>query len=79
MTKKQFDQEMQRIKSLMSADPDRTDYFTGYIRGLKRAYSGGKFGIDNMHNLWMNLIFDTDMRKHARGLGYRDGMQWDKA
>jgi len=77
MTKKQLDQEMQRIKDLLSADPDRTDYLTGYMRGLKRAYSGGKFGVDKMHNLWMNLIFDTNERQRARGLGYRDGLQWD--
>ena len=77
MTRKQLDQEVQRIKALQSADPDRADYFTGYMRGLKRAYSGGKFGIDNMHNLWMKLIFDANKKKRARGLGYRDGLQWD--
>ncbi|HNS91268.1 MAG TPA: hypothetical protein PLP82_03445 [Deltaproteobacteria bacterium] len=75
MTRKQFDHEMQEARSIRQSDPDKADYFAGYIRGLRKAYRGGSFGVDKDHNLWMSLIFDADKKRHARGLGYRDGFQ----
>jgi hypothetical protein len=75
MTRKQYDDKMQQARSIRQGDPDKADYLAGYIRGLKRAYHGGSFGVDKDHNLWMNLIYDTNKRRHARGQGYRDGFQ----
>ncbi len=75
MKRKQFDQEMQEARSIQQADPEKVDYYAGYIRGLRKAYKGGSFGVDKDHNLWMSLIFDTDTKRHARGQGYRDGFQ----
>lgn len=75
MTKKEYDQEMLRAKTIRQEQPEKEDYYAGYMRGLRRAYSGGGFGVDREHNHWMNLIYSTKAKQQARGQGYHDGLQ----
>jgi hypothetical protein len=75
MTKKEYDHEMLRAKTIKQGEPDKAEYYAGYMRGLQKAYKGGGFGVDREHNRWMKLIYNTNAKQHARGLGYRDGLQ----
>ncbi len=50
---------------------ENKDYWRGYIRGLRRRYHGEKFGTDEEHEQWMNMIDDKD--REELGRGYRDG------
>lgn len=66
---------MRRAQAMAQLDesPLRQEYWTGYQRGLRRAYHGTKFGTQAEHKLWMSLIDDPDESREQRGLGYRDG------
>ena len=71
MDEQQFKHGMSRAKILWDVD-DNKDYWRGYIRGLRRRYYGEKFGTDEEHRRWMDMIYD-DYRKEL-GQGYRDGL-----
>ena len=75
MTKKEYDQEMLKAKTIRQEQPEKEDYYAGYMRGLRRGFHGGGFGVDREHTRWMNLIFNTSIRKQASGQGYRDGLE----
>ena len=54
---------------------DRSDYWHGYQRGLRRGFLGALFGTEKDHALWMRLADDgPDKANRERGLGYRDGL-----
>lgn len=59
-----------------SADSPRSEYWAGYIRGLRRLYHGERFGTPEEHEIWLGL---ADTRRDpvgiARGLGYRAGFE----
>ncbi len=69
----------QEFRSLMTradayaryVEPERSDYWTGYRRGLRRRYHGENFGTDDEHTLWLSLDGD----RAALGQGYRNGFQ----
>jgi hypothetical protein len=75
MTREQYDHEMRRAKIIRQENPDKAEYYAGYMRGLRIAYNGGSFGVDTEHTRWMNLIYNTNSKQRDRGLGYRDGLQ----
>jgi hypothetical protein len=75
MTKTEYDREMLRAKAIRQRDPDKAEYYAGYMSGLRRAYNGGGFGVDREHNRLLKLIYNTNAKQHARGQGYRDGLQ----
>jgi hypothetical protein len=74
MTKTEYDREMLRAKTIRQSEPDKEEYYAGYMCGLRIAYKGGGFGVDREHNRWMKLIYNTNAKQHARGQGYRDGL-----
>jgi hypothetical protein len=54
---------------------ERSDYWRGYQRGLRRGFQGELFGTDDEHKLWMHLADDsTHPSSRERGIGYRDGL-----
>ena len=55
-----------------SERPD-SDFWAGYVRGMRRLYHGENFGTIKGHILRMGLIDDRDEARKARGLGYRFG------
>jgi hypothetical protein len=68
--------------NLASADEFRSlaqgmdaDYWTGYIRGLRRLYSGERFGTLEEHASWMAAADCTDEVNRIRGMGYRIGYE----
>lgn len=75
MNQKEFESEMGKAKGMKIAEPDRVDFWDGYIRGLRRGYHGEKFGTDEEHQLWWNLTDDDDESRAARGQGYRVGIR----
>ena len=80
MNEQRFKSEIQRAETMRrDIDPDRADYWAGYIRGLRRLYHGEDFGTNHEHALWLSLIKRPDIRSQRRGVGYRDGLAYDKA
>src|SRR3989339_1660606 len=58
----------------VSLEPDDSDFWVGYMRGLRRLYHGEKYGTDAEHELWFGIDPDEpDMTRRARGEGYRAG------
>jgi len=58
----------------LEADSLRVDWWGGYMRGLRRAYYGDKYGSAAEHDLWLSLAGDLDLSRDARGRGYRAGL-----
>jgi hypothetical protein len=69
-----FNREMTKAQELHGLG-EKTDYWMGYMRGLRRKYYGDKFGTDEEHQKWLSLIND-EYRKDL-GYGYRDGFNLD--
>lgn len=59
-------------------DPMHSSWFAGYMRGLRRAHHGERFGTQAEHDLWLSAIDSPDEQRAALGRGYRAGMtlQW---
>jgi len=70
MTKKDFQNLLTEADTFRRFN-NSSGYFSGYIRGLRRAFYGNKFGTAEEHDLWFALIDDATMGK---GQGYRDGL-----
>lgn len=69
-----FKQEMARVEGLNGIDPELTDYFSGYKRGLRRGYHGHKFGTIEEHKKWLGL-YDMGQGRRLIGLGYKHGLK----
>lgn len=65
---------MRRIED----DPERESWFAGYMRGLRRAHHGERFGTQAEHELWLSAESSRDGKRAALGRGYRAGLtlQW---
>jgi len=72
MTEREFQTNMTAAKTFSELGEDQ-DFWSGYIRGLRRNYHGEKFGTDEEHELWMAAINSSDESRKNRGLGYRAG------
>ena len=73
MNELKFQTLMTRARNFSSLG-ERSDYWRGYQRGLRRGFQGELYGSDQEHQLWMRLADDsTDPSSRERGLGYRDG------
>ena len=60
----------------LAVDPTKADYYAGFIRGLRRAYHGERFGTEAEHRTWLALADDEDDSRASRGRGYRDGLNF---
>lgn len=52
----------------------RAEWWAGYMRGLRRAHHGERFGTDAEHALWLSASESTDPSRAALGRGYRAGL-----
>jgi hypothetical protein len=53
---------------------DESEFWAGYMRGLRRLHHGEAFGTDAEHALWHGIPADEpDLTRRARGEGYRSG------
>jgi hypothetical protein len=80
MTEQKFRSEMRRAEAMRKTcyDPMMSDYWAGYIRGLRRAYHGENFGTPEEHALWLAAVNSEDKSRKQRGRGYSDGLAFDK-
>ncbi len=67
-----FISKMNRAQVMKNIEPARSDYWTGYMRGLRRQHHGDKFGTDDEHERWLNACGDES--RDQRSAGYRDGL-----
>ena len=67
---------MRRADTLrrIETDPIKTDWWVGYMRGLRRSHHGENFGTKSEHELWLSAIDSPDESLAALGRGYRAGL-----
>lgn len=67
---------MRRADTLrrVESDPLKDSWWTGYLRGLRRAHHGELFGSLAEHELWLAAISSSDESRAALGRGYRAGL-----
>ena len=69
-----FQSLMRRADTLRQADPVHRDWWTGYMRGLRRAHHGDGFGTEAEHALYLAAADSGDEARSALGRGYRAGL-----
>lgn len=69
-----FQSLMRRADTLRRADTDHRDWWTGYIRGLRRAHHGESFGAEVEHSLYLAASDSDDPQRAELGRGYRAGL-----
>ena len=76
MEMSKFTTLMRRADTLrrIETDPIKTEWWAGYMRGLRRAHHGEKFGTQTEHELWLSAIDSPDESRAALGRGYRAGL-----
>lgn len=57
-----------------ATDGVESEYWAGFLRGLRRAHHGATFGTEAEHALWESLAGSSDETRDARGRGYGDGL-----
>jgi hypothetical protein len=67
---------MRRADTLRRVEPDpiRAEWYAGYMRGLRRAHHGERFGTKAEHDLWLAAADSDDPSRAALGRGYRAGL-----
>lgn len=56
-------------------DPVRADWWTGYMRGLRRAHHGNGFGTEAEHELFHSAAESENLRRATLGRGYQAGLK----
>lgn len=67
---------MRRADTLrrVESDPIRSEWWAGYMRGLRRAHHGERFGSEAEHEMWFAASESTDPARAALGRGYHAGL-----
>lgn len=67
---------LRRADTLRRVEPDpiRSEWYTGYMRGLRRAHHGEQFGTQTEHEMWLAADESLDPMRRALGAGYRAGL-----
>ena len=67
---------MRRADTLRRAEPDPvlSEWWTGYMRGLRRAHHGEQFGTQAEHDLWLSAVDSPNQQRAALGRGYAAGL-----
>lgn len=76
-----FTSLMRRADTLrrIETDPLKTEWWAGYMRGLRRTHHGESFGTQAEHELWLSAIDSHDESRAALGRGYRAGLKMEPA
>ena len=69
MDENKFKSWMMRAKILQRLDDEKSEFYSGYQRGLRRLYHGDKFGSGQEHVRYMGLSGNRKLL----GDGYRSG------
>jgi hypothetical protein len=75
MDENKFKNLMLMAKSLQELEPERSDFWRGFQRGLRRLYHGESFGTESEHELYLTCA-KGDYRKQLQ-TGYRAGYYYD--
>ena len=69
---KNFESLMRQAHTLqaITPDPEKQDWYVGYMRGLRRAHHGEAFGTQEEHERYLALRQD----RQSVGDGYRRGL-----
>lgn len=72
----EFQRLMRRADTLRRGEnnPYRSAWWTGYIRGLRRAHHGEAFGTAAEHALFLAAADDEHPERRALGQGYQAGL-----
>lgn len=67
---------IRRADTLRRVEPDliRSEWWVGYIKGLRRAHHGELFGSQAEHELWLSASQSSDPSRAALGRGYAAGL-----
>lgn len=67
---------MRRADDLLRGedDPVKAEWWQGYMRGLRRAHHGDRFGTATEHQLYLDAAASDDSMRQARGKGYAAGL-----
>lgn len=67
---------MRRADTLrrLTDHPVESEWWTGYMRGLRRAHHGDRFGTEAEHQMWLAAAESADPQRAAIGRGYRAGL-----
>lgn len=68
---------MRRADTLRRVEPDpvKIEWWVGYMRGLRRAHHGERFGSQAEHDLWLSAAESDDSMRAALGLGCAAGLK----
>lgn len=55
-------------------DPERAEWWAGYMRGLRRAHHGDEFGTTAEHELFYSAAESANPSRATLGRGYRAGL-----
>lgn len=71
-----FESLMRRAVTLQRVEPDpvRSEWWSGYMQGLRRTHHGKRFGSAAEHDLWLSAADSIDPMRAARGRGYQSGL-----
>jgi DNA-binding XRE family transcriptional regulator len=75
MNEQKFQSLGRMAKSMQRIDHDRSDFWRGFQRGIRRLHHGENFGTAEEHERWMNCARD-EYRKQLQ-TGYRVGYHYD--
>jgi hypothetical protein len=67
---------IRRADTLRRVEPDpiKTEWWAGYMRGLRRAHHGESFGSQAEHQMWLDAAKSDDPSRAALGQGYAAGL-----
>ena len=78
MDENKFKNLIALAKSLQELDPDRSDFWKGFQRGIHRLHHGKKFGTESEHEMYLSCAANgNDYRKQLQ-TGYRAGYYYDQ-
>ncbi len=71
-----FESLLRRAEILRRLDPEplHDSWWTGYLRGLRRAHHGVAFGTEEEHQFHLAATNSPDPSRAALGRGYRAGL-----
>lgn len=71
-----FQSLMRRADTLKRLEHDylRSYWWAGYIRGLRRAHHGERYGTNAEHDLYHSAAESLDPARASLGRGYRAGL-----
>jgi hypothetical protein len=55
-----YEHEIMSAKTMFNVEPDKSDYWRGYILGLMRSHYGENFCTTEVHEQWSHLVDDPD-------------------